>query len=261
MCCVFHDVVRVITHDIEHQQKQDLLSIIGVREGTVRGDPRGRGLHPRRNPRPGNSVYCRMMIFHSWSVAVQTLLENPLRTLLSTLGVVIGVGSLVAILSLGDGLEEFTRNQIESTTDLQVINVAPITTDRIDDVLVRRLDHPVFTPADERDLATRLGTRAAVGTSLAYATFWGVPGDTGRSQAIVTAASPGYLDIVPFELLAGRVPDSTDMHTAARVGRIAVPLAPTACSHRSPSARARSGSVARPAPAAATSDSSSSPNP
>jgi putative ABC transport system permease protein len=46
-------------------------------------------------------------------VAVQTRLANPVRTLLSTLGVVMGAASLVAVLSLGDGAEAFAREQIE----------------------------------------------------------------------------------------------------------------------------------------------------
>ena len=46
---------------------------------------------------------------------------NPLHTLLSTLGIVIGVAALVAILSLGDGMEAFARKQIERTTNYKVV--------------------------------------------------------------------------------------------------------------------------------------------
>lgn len=37
-------------------------------------------------------------------VGLDTLAANPLRTALSTLGIVMGSASLVAVLSLGDGL-------------------------------------------------------------------------------------------------------------------------------------------------------------
>ncbi|HEX7024809.1 MAG TPA: ABC transporter permease, partial [Gemmatimonadales bacterium] len=47
------------------------------------------------------------------------LAANPLRTGLSTLGIVMGSASLVAVLSLGDGLDHYVRGQIERTTDLQ----------------------------------------------------------------------------------------------------------------------------------------------
>jgi putative ABC transport system permease protein len=48
------------------------------------------------------------------SLAIQTLRANILHTLLSTLGLVIGVAALVAILSLGDGLEQYAREQIST---------------------------------------------------------------------------------------------------------------------------------------------------
>lgn len=52
----------------------------------------------------------------AFAVALDQLRVNPLRTILSTLGVIIGVGALVAVLSLGDGMERFVRTQVESTT-------------------------------------------------------------------------------------------------------------------------------------------------
>jgi putative ABC transport system permease protein len=61
----------------------------------------------------------------SVAVGFDALRSNPLRTFLSTLGVVIGVAALVAILALGDGLERYGREQVERTTDLQVISVSP----------------------------------------------------------------------------------------------------------------------------------------
>ncbi|MTI88689.1 MAG: ABC transporter permease [Balneolaceae bacterium] len=64
-------------------------------------------------------------IFKSVVIALQNIKANPLHTFLSTLGIVIGVAALVAILALGDGLEETGRQQIESTTSLQFITVSP----------------------------------------------------------------------------------------------------------------------------------------
>lgn len=51
-------------------------------------------------------------------VGVDTLRANPLRTILSALGVIMGAGALVSVLSLGDGVEHYARRQIERTTDL-----------------------------------------------------------------------------------------------------------------------------------------------
>src|SRR6476469_8919017 len=72
----------------------------------------------------------------SFLVRAATLRASPFRTFLSTLGIVIGVASLVAVLSLGDGMQQFVRRQVSETTDLQAIGVNPQTTREVDGVTV-----------------------------------------------------------------------------------------------------------------------------
>ena len=157
------------------------------------------------------------MIHESWRVALDTLRANPLRTLLSTLGVVIGVASLVAILALGDGMEAFTRGEIERTTDLHMITVAPITTDRVGDVVLRRDEFVVFTPDDERALAAHLGAEAQVGLATMYASFWRATPSDSSTQLVVSAVTPGFMALTQAELLAGRALADADVADGARV--------------------------------------------
>lgn len=77
-------------------------------------------------------------IFQSVSIALQNIKANPLHTFLSTLGIIIGVASLVAILALGDGLEQTGREQIETTTSVQMMTLTPKTIDMVDEVRVPR---------------------------------------------------------------------------------------------------------------------------
>ena len=77
-------------------------------------------------------------IFESVSIALKNIKANPLHTFLSTLGMIIGVASLVAILALGDGLEETGREQIESTTNIQMMRVGPKTIDVSNGVRIPR---------------------------------------------------------------------------------------------------------------------------
>jgi len=88
----------------------------------------------------------------SLTVGLQALRANPLRTLLSTLGVVMGVGAMVSVLSMGDGVEAFARAQIEETTDLLAVAIVPATQANIDGQLVRREDILTFTREDARAL-------------------------------------------------------------------------------------------------------------
>lgn len=77
-------------------------------------------------------------IFKSVSIALQNIKANPLHTFLSTLGIIIGVASLVAILALGDGLEQTGREQIETTTSVQMMSLTPKAIDVVDGVRVPR---------------------------------------------------------------------------------------------------------------------------
>ena len=89
----------------------------------------------------------------SLSVGLDALRANPLRTLLSTLGVVMGVGAMVSVLSMGDGVEQFARDQIEQTTDLLGVSIAPTVNTNVDGQFVRRDDVIRFTRADAQSLA------------------------------------------------------------------------------------------------------------
>lgn len=46
--------------------------------------------------------------------ALSTLTVNKLRTVLATLGIVIGIGSVIALISLGQGSQNAVQNQIQS---------------------------------------------------------------------------------------------------------------------------------------------------
>ncbi len=88
----------------------------------------------------------------SLSVGLDALRANPLRTLLSTLGVVMGVGAMVSVLSMGDGVEAFARQQIEETTDLLGISIEPTVNANVDGQFVRRTDIIRFRRADAESL-------------------------------------------------------------------------------------------------------------
>ncbi|MDR9417459.1 ABC transporter permease [Gracilimonas sp.] len=77
-------------------------------------------------------------IFKSVSIALQNIRANLLHSVLSMLGIIIGVAALVAILSLGDGLEETGRQQIESTTSVQMLTVSPRRFNIVNDVRIPR---------------------------------------------------------------------------------------------------------------------------
>lgn len=89
-------------------------------------------------------------LIHTFRTAFHNARSNLFHTLLSVLGMVIGVGALVSILSLIDGMEKYAHDQISKTTSLESVMVSTITTKRVDNISVRKeqydlIDHEVFT--------------------------------------------------------------------------------------------------------------------
>src|SRR5262245_44006088 len=81
-------------------------------------------------------------------VGFQMLRVNPMRTVLSTLGVIMGVAALVAVLALGDGMEAFARRSIERTTSLHSVAVVVQSGRTVDDVFIPDSVVPRVTRAD-----------------------------------------------------------------------------------------------------------------
>ncbi|MEP6764442.1 MAG: ABC transporter permease [Gemmatimonadaceae bacterium] len=86
------------------------------------------------------------------AVGLGSLRENPLRTVLSMLGVIIGVAALVSVISLGDVMQAFVRGELERTTDLQNLVVHAQTQRLVEGDWVPNHNYPVFTPHELADL-------------------------------------------------------------------------------------------------------------
>jgi len=74
----------------------------------------------------------------SFALAIQNIRGNLFHTLLSVLGIIIGVAALVATFSLIDGLEKFAREQIATQTSVNAIVVNTETDKFINNLSVRK---------------------------------------------------------------------------------------------------------------------------
>ncbi|MEJ1241005.1 ABC transporter permease [Chryseolinea sp. T2] len=75
-------------------------------------------------------------IGESFILAFQNIRARFFHTLLSVLGIVIGVAALVAILSLIDGMEQFAKEQISTTTSLNGVVIHSRPSTMVNDVSV-----------------------------------------------------------------------------------------------------------------------------
>jgi putative ABC transport system permease protein len=94
--------------------------------------------------------------FGASAIGIKSLRENLLRTVLSMLGVIIGVAALVSVISLGDVMQGFVRGELERTTDLQMLVISAQTSMVVDGERVPLHNYPVFTQRDMNDLAATL---------------------------------------------------------------------------------------------------------
>jgi len=135
---------------------------------------------------------------------IQTLRANPVRTLLSTLGIVMGAASLVGVLSVGDGAQRLARQQIERA-GLQAVGVLPRTSEVVDGLTMPRTSFPVFTIAHAKALSAHLGPASSVAlTTAGTGTFVLAAG--GPPRATTVTGAYGSLNALPggLAVLNGR---------------------------------------------------------
>ena len=148
----------------------------------------------------------------------EALRANPLRALLSTLGVVMGVASLTAVLSLGDGVESFARDQISTTTDLLAVAMTPRRYRMVDGIRVPREQVAQWTAADAESLARRIpGVRGTLmkidGQALVVLEGQGTPRGAWLTGRLAYADTSRHL-------AAGRDLSADDVRRGARVAVI-----------------------------------------
>ena len=161
----------------------------------------------------------------SASAALQTLRANPLHSLLSTLGVIIGVASLVAILALAEGMENFGREQIARTTDLQFIQVTPRETESIDGIAMRRSHVAAFAADDSREVRRILQDKGSVALLETSGRPIRLSGDSAIVGAFLYATEPAILDVADGLLTAGRMLSEEDLLEGRQVAVVTDSLA------------------------------------
>jgi putative ABC transport system permease protein len=161
----------------------------------------------------------------SLRVGFDTLRANPLRTLLSTLGIIMGVGALVSVLSLGDGMERYAREQIARTTDLQTVSVAPSMFRTVDGQRFPRSDIVSLTRDDADAITGVVASAGIVSMVLAGQALVTVRADTTPHIAQVVGTLAGVAGDLPAPVVAGRFYTDDEVRSDAPVVVISPSLA------------------------------------
>jgi putative ABC transport system permease protein len=155
---------------------------------------------------------------------LSALVINPLRTALSTIGVVMGIASVVATLALADGLEAYTRAQIAAHTDVQAIAISSRTKNERDGFYVANAKFARFSIRDVSDLRALLGastevTMVATGQAVVAAPM------APPHATSVKATLANYLAFGMRHVLVGRYFSDTEVLHNASVAVLSYRLA------------------------------------
>ena len=147
-----------------------------------------------------------MSILESFSLAIKNILSSKTRTLLTMLGIIIGVAAVIVIVGLGNGLEQYMTDSFSGLgTNTLTVSVSSrgstrsLSVDEMYDIVEENSDYlDLCSPT-----VTMLGL-AKVGSETL---------DSTTTQGV----SEYYLDIAGVEVSSGRGLQYSDMATRAKV--------------------------------------------
>ena len=160
-----------------------------------------------------------MGIWESVKIALRALRINKMRTSLTMLGVVIGVGAVIAMVAIGEGAARSIRAQIESFgTNLLVVNAGNSrlrfdgsgTTGRVTSLM----------PSDAKAIEQRCRDSVALTASVCRGNADAKQGDKSSPGLQIVGATPAYDVVAKWSVEEGRFLNEQDENGRARVAVI-----------------------------------------
>jgi putative ABC transport system permease protein len=152
--------------------------------------------------------------------ALDALRSNPLRSVLSTTGVVIGAAALCAVLAVGDGVERYARDMIERA-GLTTIMLAPRAGERVDGVFANFTERVTFSEADLEQVQAVVPDSADLVLTASTALLTPLQEGGDRRGVMVAGLLATRLPATQREQLGqGRLPTPAELRDGAMVAVI-----------------------------------------
>ena len=127
--------------------------------------------------------------------ALENIRTNFFHTLLSVVGITIGVAALIIILSMIDGMEDYAENQISSTTSVKVVEISSVTTQSVDGVSIPRENPVVLTGEMHQDIISDIPVPFTTYRVARYSTQ--ISANSQQIGSLVYFADEGYVGYYP----------------------------------------------------------------
>jgi putative ABC transport system permease protein len=153
-----------------------------------------------------------------WRTGIQQALDefahHKLRTLLTLLGMIFGVGAVISMLAIGEGAEREALGMIDALGLRNVIvEAVPQPDERLAEIREESLGLTLRDLEVAVDTLPQVARHAVVKTVTVFSVF----ADSGRSDAEVLGVSPSYFEMGNLELRGGRLFDAGDEERFAQV--------------------------------------------
>lgn len=155
-----------------------------------------------------------MQAFRLVKVASKSIIKNKMRTLLTMLGIIIGVGAVIIMVAIGEGAQSQIESQIKNLgTNMLVITPGTASTSGASQGAG---SYSRITGDDA--VKIRNESVFAAGVSPVMSSFWGqVVGGEGNWRAVFLGVTPEYPVIRDWDIAIGRFFDAQEERTGKKV--------------------------------------------
>ncbi|MED3959215.1 ABC transporter permease [Priestia aryabhattai] len=157
-----------------------------------------------------------MSLIENIRMAFSSVLAHKMRSILTMLGIIIGVGAVIIVVAIGQGGEQMIKSEITGASNTVDVYYEPPEDDmQADDLSMT--GEPIFTEDDIKALSTIPGAKNVVASS---SMGMGIRYRDKESDTTVNAINEGYIEVNQLEVSKGRMLDSADFLSGNRVGVI-----------------------------------------
>ncbi len=146
--------------------------------------------------------------------AVEELANHKLRTLLTLLGMIFGVGAVIAMLSVGEGAEKESLRLIDAMGLRNIIVQAKPTPD---DMLAEIRESSLGLSLKDLEAARETLPFLSAYTAVKKVRTWALYNENGKSNAVVMGVMPDHFELGNLDVLEGRPLAELDNVMSAQV--------------------------------------------
>lgn len=154
-----------------------------------------------------------MNIWESFILALSSVWNHKVRSILTMLGIIIGVGAVIIVVAIGDGAKQQLSDDMFNTDENAItLQFEPMMSEEDDDLMW--MEPPTVTSEDLAQLREVPGVKSVLGTNNGWGTF--VNNDKS-SEMQITGVDNQYFITKDLKLLEGRRLNTRDNDSYSRV--------------------------------------------